>query len=233
VLYDAAHAFGWTHRGRPIGGFGSHEVLSFHATKVLNSFEGGAVVTNDDELARKVRLMKNFGFTGWDEVSYVGTNGKMTEIAAAMGLSSLESLDLFVATNRRNHELYRAEIDAIPGLRVAAYDPDERSNYQYLVVEVDERETGLSRDSLVEILWAENVVARRYFWPGCHRMEPYRSCYPDAGNLLPQTERVAAGLLILPTGTAVEPDDIGRIGEILRLAVSEAGTLRDRMAPKS
>ena len=230
LLYDAAHAFGCTAGGRLVGGFGDAEVFSFHATKFMNSFEGGAVVTNDDELARRIRLMKNFGFTGWDEVSYVGTNGKMTEVAAAMGLTSLEALDSFVACNRRNYEHYRAELATIPGLTLARYDEDERCNYQYLVVEVDDAETGLARDQLVQLLWAENVVARRYFWPGCHRMEPYASMYPDAGERLPATEAVAARLLILPTGSAVDQDDIARICGLLRLAVQEQAQVRARLA---
>jgi dTDP-4-amino-4,6-dideoxygalactose transaminase len=229
VLYDAAHAFGCTHEGEMVGRFGDAEVFSFHATKFMNSFEGGAVVTNDDELARKVRLMKNFGFTNWDEVSFVGTNGKMTEVAAAMGLTSLDAIDAFVATNRRNYVHYRSALDGIPGLSLIAYDEEERNNFQYLVVEVDEAATGLSRDALVQILWAENVVARRYFYPGCHRMEPYSSYYPDAGNILPQTEKVAARLLILPTGTAVDTDDIKAICSVLRLATRESGDVRRRL----
>ncbi|MBC7955682.1 MAG: aminotransferase class I/II-fold pyridoxal phosphate-dependent enzyme, partial [Cytophagales bacterium] len=107
LLFDAAHAFGCTHGGRMIGGFGKAEVFSFHATKFFNTFEGGAITTNDDELATRLRAMVNFGFTGVDEVSYVGTNGKMNEVCAAMGLASMRSIDNFVATNRRNHEAYR------------------------------------------------------------------------------------------------------------------------------
>src|SRR6185312_7235547 len=92
LMFDAAHAFGCSYQGRMIGQFGLAEVLSFHATKFLNSTEGGAIVTNNDEMARKLRLMKNFGFAGYDNVIYIGTNGKMTEMAAAMGLTNLESL---------------------------------------------------------------------------------------------------------------------------------------------
>ena len=100
-----------------IGGFGDAEVFSFHATKFFNTFEGGAVATNDDELAARMRLMRNFGFAGYDEVVYLGTNGKMSEMAAAMGLTSLESLDEFVAVNRRNYDHYRRELGACPASR--------------------------------------------------------------------------------------------------------------------
>ena len=229
VLYDAAHAFGCTHRGQMIGRFGDLEVFSFHATKFINTFEGGAVTTDDDELARKLRLMKNFGFTNWDEVSYIGTNGKMPEVCAAMGLTSLDALDTFIAANRRNYEHYRAELQTIAGLTLMSYDERERNNYQYLVVEVDERATGLTRDTLVQLLWAENVIARRYFYPGCHRMEPYRSYYPHAGLLLPETERMVERLLVLPTGTAVTGDDIEEICAVLRLVIGAGAEVSARL----
>ena len=174
LLFDAAHAFGCSSGGRMVGNFGRAEVFSFHATKFLNTFEGGAVATNDDELAARIRLMKNFGFAGYDNVIYPGTNGKMTEISAVMGLTGLESLDEFVAVNRRNHAVYTAELTGMPGLTIAAYEESERSNYQYVIVEVDGPAAGLTRDELVGILHAENILARRYFFPGCHRMEPYR-----------------------------------------------------------
>lgn len=215
VLYDAAHAFGCTHRGRLIGGFGRCEVFSFHATKFLNSFEGGAVTTNDDRLAERLRLMRNFGFVGVDRVDHLGVNGKMTEICAAMGVTSLDAIDELVATNLRNYEAYHAELSGLRGLTVLHYDKQERSNFQYVVVEVDPATCAQDRDALVARLQRENVLARRYFWPGCHRMEPYRS-RPEGIPILPATERVAARVMVLPTGQAVDVDSIKRIGCILR-----------------
>ena len=226
LLFDAAHAFGCSHDGQMIGSFGDLEVFSFHATKFLNTFEGGAVATSNDELASKIRLMKNFGFGGYDKVIYIGTNGKMNELCAAMGLTSLESLDEFVAANRRNYHAYRKELVGIPGVRLLVYDEREQCNYQYIVLEIDENVTQVSRDRLVEVLWAENVVARRYFYPGAHRAEPYRSYYPHAGLLLPVTERLAERVMLLPTGTAIEPSHISTICRIIRLAVKHAEDLR-------
>lgn len=220
VLYDAAHAFGCSHRGRMIGSFGTAEVLSFHATKVFNTIEGGALVTGDDLLARRARLMRNFGFEGYDEVSTVGTNGKMNEISAAVGLAGLESLDAVLAVNRRNHERYRQCLAGIPGLTLVPYDERERANRHYVVVEVDGAAAGIDRDHLVQALWAENVMARRYFFPGCHQMEPYRSRMPDAWRRLPETERLVGRLLTLPTGTAVDERTIDLIGELLRVLVA-------------
>jgi dTDP-4-amino-4,6-dideoxygalactose transaminase len=230
LIFDAAHAFGCSYRGRMIGGFGDAEVFSFHATKFFNTFEGGAIATNDAELAAKIRLMKNFGFEGYDNVSNIGTNGKMNEISAAMGLTSLESLEEFVNVNRRNYRQYREELHGVPGVHLLPYDETERCNYQYVVLEVDAPVTGLSRDELVHILWAENVHARRYFYPGCHRMEPYRSYYPHAGLMLPVTERLAERVLSLPTGTAVGGDQITTICSIIRTAVSGSSTIRPRLS---
>ncbi len=221
VVYDAAHAFACSHEGRMIGSFGACEVLSFHATKFVNCFEGGAIVTNNDALANRLRLARNFGFTGYDHVDSLGINGKMPEVCAAMGLSSLEILDDLIAINRRNFEAYRMEFAQLPGITLIAQPPDERRNFQYVVVEVDAHAAGRTRDELLAILRAENVLARRYFWPGCHRMEPYLTEQPGAGAHLPATEQLAERVLVLPTGQSVSPDSIRIIGSILRSACSE------------
>jgi dTDP-4-amino-4,6-dideoxygalactose transaminase len=229
LMYDAAHALGCSYEGTMIGNFGDAEVFSFHATKFVNSFEGGAVTTNDDELAEKMRLMRNFGFEGMDNVNYIGINGKMSEPAAAMGLTSLESIDEFIAVNRRNYEAYQRELDVIPGIKLFTYDGEQRNNYQYIILEVDEAEIGLTRDELMQVLLAENVKARRYFYPGVHRMEPYDSYYPNAGMMLPETEALCDRVLVMPTGTAVGKDDIAEIGRIVRLAIDRADEVKDAL----
>lgn len=229
LLFDAAHAFGCSHQGKMIGGFGDAEVFSFHATKFFNSFEGGAVVTNDDELAKKIRLMKNFGFAGYDDVVSLGTNGKMSEVSAAMGLCGLESLDEFVAVNYENYQSYRNELAGIPGISLLTYDESEKCNYQYVVVEVDDSITEITRDQITEILWAENVRARRYFYPGCHRMEPYRSLFQDARKQLPETERLCDRVLVLPTATAIGSDDIAKIAGIVRTVVANGALVSSKL----
>ena len=152
LMFDAAHALGCSYHGRMVGGFGEAEIVSFHATKFLNSFEGGAVLTNDDALADRIRYMRNFGFAGIDQVDYVGTNGKMTEVAAAMGLTSLESVAELISTNERNYRSYQTGLTDLAGIQLYTYDETEKNNFQYIVVEVDEEQAGLSRDILVEIL---------------------------------------------------------------------------------
>jgi dTDP-4-amino-4,6-dideoxygalactose transaminase len=228
LLFDAAHAFACSYKGRMIGGLGNAEVFSFHAAKFVNSFEGGAVVTDDDDLAAKIRLMKNFGFGGYDKVVHIGTNGKMSEVAAAMGLTSLESLEEFVAVNRQNYEEYRRELAGIPGIHLVTYHEAERCNYQYVVLEVDAAETHIDRDEVQSILWAENILARRYFYPGVHLMEPYRSHFPQAGLLLPNTNRLAERVLCLPTGTVVGAGEVRKICAIVRWAVAHAHEIRER-----
>jgi dTDP-4-amino-4,6-dideoxygalactose transaminase len=229
LLFDSAHALACSHDGRMIGGFGEAEVFSFHATKFLNTLEGGAVVTNDAELAAKMRLMKNFGFTNYDTTDYIGTNGKMNEVSAAVGLTNLESVDNFIATNYRNYLHYQSELAELPGIKLTSYDDHEKNNYQYVVLEIDEEQTQISRDEVLQILHAENVLARRYFCPGCHRMEPYRSYFPHAGLLLPETERLTERVLSLPNGTVIESADITRISEIIRLVIANGNEVSDRL----
>lgn len=228
LLFDAAHAFGCSHKGLMIGGFGDAEVFSFHATKFINSLEGGAVVTNNTQLAEKIQLMKNFGFTGYDKTEYIGTNGKLDEVSAAMGLTNLESFEEFVDTNRRNYKQYKKELAGVPGVSLFKYDESERCNYQYVVLDIEETQTFINREQLLEILHGENILARRYF-PGCHRMEPYRSCFPNAGLLLPETERLSQRVLCLPTGTAVTAEQIVLICEIIRTVVSQGTETRERI----
>ena len=230
LLFDAAHAFDCSYRGRKIGNFGAAEVFSFHATKFLNTFEGGAVVTNDDELAGKIRLMTNFGFAGYDQVIYLGINGKMSEPAAAMGLTGLECLDEFVAANRRNYKHYQQSLADVPGVEMIRYDEAEQSNYQYIVLEVDELKTHISRELVSAALHAENVLARRYFYPGCHRMEPYQSYFPHAGLLLPETEKLTQRVLSLPTGTSIEARDVTLICELIRFVVEHGAEVSQKIS---
>ena len=222
LMFDASHAFGCSHGGRMMGNFGRCEVFSFHATKFFNTFEGGAIATNDDDLAARLRLMKNFGFRGYDNVEYLGVNGKMTEVCAAMGLTGLASLDEFMAVNLRNLGAYRKALADIPGIGLIRYDDTEKGNRQYVVIEVDAARYGRTRDELVALLHAENILARKYFWPGCHRMQPYRTLFPDAHLRLPETENVAARVIVLPTGTAMGTEAIHLVGDLIRVAARAA-----------
>lgn len=233
VVFDSAHAFGCSYKGKMIGGFGRAEVFSFHATKFINSFEGGAVVSDDDDLADQVRLMQNFGFEGREKVSHVGINGKMTEVEAAMGLTSLESMEEFIRHNKENYQAYREGLQNTPGVELIEYDEREHCNYQYIVIEIDERITSVTCSEMLEVLSAENVDARRYFSPGCHRMEPYRSYFPNAGLLLENTEKLLGRVLTLPTGTAISVHEIKKVTSLITRVIESGYAVSLRLRARS
>ncbi len=198
LIYDSAHAFGIP----GIGSSGDCEIFSFHATKFFNTLEGGGIATNDDGLARKCRLAGRFGFQGEDDVVAIGTNGKMQEVSAAVGLANLEIVQDTIATNHRNYEQYRRLL----GSRVL--DLGTPSNYQYVVIGLPKR------DRAYRALLEQGVHARRYFYPACHKTEPYVAMYPDLS--LPMTEWLAERTLVLPTGPQMQDGDIARVcGTIL------------------
>lgn len=226
LMFDAAHAFGSTYKGRRIGQFGACEVLSFHATKAFNTMEGGAVVTDDDELAETVRLMRNFGFAGYDNVIHPGTNGKMVEVCAAMGLANLDAFDETIAANRRNHATYRQALADTAGIAVLNYESNERNSHHYVVIEVGDA-CAASRDEILAALHAEKILARKYFWPGCHRMQPYRDLFPHAGLGLEHTNAVAERLIVLPNGMSVSEEAVRTISNVVRMASATPSTAQD------
>ncbi|NEB81463.1 dTDP-4-dehydro-6-deoxyglucose aminotransferase [Streptomyces sp. SID14478] len=222
LFFDAAHAFGCTSGGRPIGGFGNAEVFSLHATKTVMSFEGGAVTTDDGELAERLAALRNFGIDRDRSVNAVGMNAKMSECAAAMGLTSLDAFEETRARNQENHALYRSELRGVPGIEVLAFDEGERNNHQYLILLADREVTGLHRDRLQALLEAEQVFPRLYFSPPCHQMPIYRT---DPPLRLPHTERLSEQVLALPTGPSVSFEDIRRVCSIIRLAAERGGQI--------
>lgn len=224
LLFDAAQAFGVTLGERHVGTFGDAEVFSFHATKVLNTFEGGAILTDDDRLANTLTKMRNFGFVGADTVAIAGLNAKMSEPCAAMGLASLPQLADVIAANRAMDARFRAALADIPGLRLVASPAG--SNFHYLVAEVDAAQFGLSRDALLYALHTEGVFARRYYYPGCHRTAPFLSADTDP---LPVTEAMGRRILQLPTGTSVTAEEVVEIGRLIRLCHVHAADIAARL----
>ncbi len=232
MIYDAAHSFGCSHGGRPVGGFGTAEVFSFHATKAFHTAEGGAVTCADPELAHALRLARNFGFVAWDEVSGLGTNAKMSELSAAMGLANLDAFDSTVSANRSVYRAYQDRLDGCPYLQLHVFDANESNNYWYISAELTP-DCPLRRDDLLAILHAENILARRYFFPGCHRMQPHRSIDPEVEHRLPNTEDIAARVLVLPGGAGIEEVDVALICDFLIGVLGQAETLGERMAASS
>jgi dTDP-4-amino-4,6-dideoxygalactose transaminase len=229
LLFDAAHAFACTHKSAYIGGFGAGEVFSFHATKVLHTFEGGAITTNDDKLADKLRSMRNFGFNGEDTTELLGINAKMTEISAAMGLTSLEHMDELIAKNYENYCAYRRYITGVGGLQLIEYDDQEKNSYQYIIIEFNDQLIGEHRDRIVSVLKAEGILVKKYFHPSCHRMEPYQSRSGIPQGSLTKTERLSDRIAVLPTGSEVSKKDVERVCEILRLCISNYDNLHKQM----
>ena len=228
LIYDAAHAFGSRFDGRPIGGLGDAEVFSFHATKLFNTLEGGAITTHDGALAERLRLMRNFGYAGLDRIVSTGTNGKMNEISAAMGLTLLEDIEAILRASRATYRAYREGLVDLPGLNLLPLDPQSNS-CQYIVVEVDAGRVGLDRDALVAILRAENVLARRYFTPGLHRVPPYDG--RDHADL-PVTERLADEVLVLPGGR-LAGETVAGVCDLLAYVLGDAERIARRFAAGS
>jgi dTDP-4-amino-4,6-dideoxygalactose transaminase len=198
VVYDAAHCFGVCHRDVPIGAYGDLSILSFHATKVFHSAEGGAVMGADPPLRERLELLRNFGIVNENEVRGVGLNGKLSELHAAMGLLVLERLDEEVARRARLAALYREGLAELPGVKLQRFAADTVENHFNLTVEIDPEDFGLTRDAVHRALLAERVVTRKYFHPLCTENECYRDLPSAAPENLPNARRVAARILSLP-----------------------------------
>ena len=230
LYFDSAHAFGCAIDGVRIGNFGSAEIFSFHATKVLSATEGGCVVTNDDEVAARLRNIRSSYGAGRPVNVAKTANGRMSEAQAAIALMSLEDFPANRANNEKLYRLYERGLESVPGLRLTRPTGVTFSNYQYIVCSVDEREFGLSRDLLVALLKAENVLARRYFYPGLHRCLPYVDQLPQYLDRLANTDRVCASCIQLPIGAPVSPEGVERICDILMRAQQSSSSIRARHA---
>ncbi|MEO5533970.1 MAG: DegT/DnrJ/EryC1/StrS family aminotransferase [Pseudolysinimonas sp.] len=213
VLYDGAHSF-----SRPGALFpdrdsvlGDITIFSFHATKLFHTAEGGAATTEDPELDRRLRLARNFGITAEDRVEGVGLNGKMSELHAAMGLSVLSLLDVELEQRRVLAAVYLEGLTDLPGLSVVA---GAGENLPYFVVRIDPTEFGSTRDELHATLRAMNVMSRRYFFPLCADLDPYRHL-PSARDL-PVARRAADEVLALPFHTGMSPVDAARVASFVR-----------------
>ncbi|MBY0587286.1 DegT/DnrJ/EryC1/StrS family aminotransferase [bacterium] len=228
LLFDAAHAFGCSYRSKQVGNHGLAEVFSFHATKFINCFEGGAICTNDDAFASRVRSILNFGFRDGEATAMVGTNAKMSESSAAMGLATLEQMEEIIAHNRKVYDLYSESLTGQKGVQLYPYQTSESRNYQYVVLEVNPMLSELSRDEIVRVLALENIIARKYFAPGLHRHEPYAS--GSTGQVhVPVTDALCQQVFLLPTGTAVSIEAAQQIGQVLRTVLDHAGTIASRL----
>ena len=213
VLYDAAHTFGETYKGQGIGNFGDASCFSFHATKVFNTIEGGAVCYRDPDMGRRLYELKNFGIHGPEEVDAVGANAKMNEFCAAMGLCNLRHVDEEIAKRRAVVERYREHLEGVDGLRLNVQQPEVRSNYAYFPVVFDENLFGASRNEVMDALAQNGIGARKYFYPLTNTFECFHGKYDV--DATPVALHVAKRVLTLPLYADLSMKDVDRICKIV------------------
>lgn len=212
VVYDAAHAFGVEVDGRGIGSFGDISMMSFHATKVFHTVEGGALTYNDDRLKKRIDLLKNFGIKNEEEVVMPGINGKMNEVQAAIGLVVLDYVEQETEQRRLLIEAYKNYLKDIAG--ISWYESTGKGikpNYQYFVVRISEEEFGISRNQVYEELKKYNVFSRKYFYPLCSQYNCYRHLPSSSTANLPVATKVVQEVLSLPLYGELTPADVEKI----------------------
>lgn len=213
VLYDAAHTFGETYKGKGIGNFGDASCFSFHATKVFNTIEGGAVCYKDPELGRKLYELKNFGIHGPEEVDAVGANAKMNEFCAAMGLCNLRHLDEEIEKRQLVVERYREHLSDVDGIQLNTIQKDVKSNYAYFPVVFDEKLFGASRNEVFDALAVHGIGARKYFYPLTNTFE----CFHKKYNVdeTPVARHIAKRVLTLPLYADLPLEIVDKICDII------------------
>lgn len=211
VIYDAAHAFGVTKDGQSILNWGDMSTLSFHATKVYNTIEGGALICHSAEMKHQIDNLKNFGFRGEVTVEAPGINSKMDEVRAAYGLLNLKQVDAAIEARHKVANLYRVSLREVKGISFFDDMTDVRHNYSYFPIFVDEAQYGMSRDALYAKLKENNIFGRRYFYPLISTFDPYNG-YPSASSKnLPVATIMADRVLCLPMHHALPENDVKRI----------------------
>ena len=220
VIYDAAHAFGEEIDGRGVGTFGDASMFSFHATKVFNTIEGGAVAFHEPSLEILLNYLKNFGITGKESVEYIGGNAKMNEFQAAMGLCNLRHVDENIEKRKAAVEEYRKRLSGVPGIRLTTKRPGVRDNYAYFPVSFEG--FPLTRNQVYDYLAEHHIFARKYFYPLIPDFDCYREQF--SGIEVPVAKRAAENILTLPLYAELTTDDVDRICDlILSVAGGSAG----------
>ena len=213
VVYDAAHAFGVTYKGDSIASFGDASIFSFHATKVFNTIEGGAVCYSDKELGNKLYQLKNFGIADAENVTGIGANAKMNEFQAAMGICNLRHLTEQIQKRERIVRRYKECLAQCPGIVLMKAQEGVTSNYAYMPVRVCEQTYGMSREQLVAKLQEENIFPRKYFYPLTSQFSCYRGRFDDMKT--PIAKKVADSIITLPLYGELSLENVDRICEII------------------
>lgn len=215
VIYDAAHAFGVEVNGTSVLNAGDMSTLSFHATKVYNTLEGGALVMHDEATKKRIDYLKNFGFAGETEVVAPGINSKVDEVRAAYGLLNLRQVDAAIEKRHQVAVRYREALRDVPGIRFFDDMPGVRHNYSYFPIFVDAEEYGMTRDELYFKMRENDVLSRRYFYPLISEFSTYRGLPSAAPENLPVATKVANSVICLPMHHALDEADVDRILELI------------------
>ena len=214
VIYDAAHAFGVEYNNWGVGNFGDASIFSFHATKVFNTIEGGAVTFKDEELGLDLYRLKNFGIRGLEKVDWIGANAKMNEFQAAMGICNLRHINEEIEKRKQIVCKYREYLGGIEGLNLCDERSNTKSNYAYFPIRIEADKYGMDRDGIYEKLKENNIYARKYFYPLTSEFECYKNQF-DA-NETPVAKRVSEQVLTLPLYTELEDGQIERISRVIK-----------------
>lgn len=216
VIYDAAHAFGVKKDNLSILNNGDLSILSFHATKVYSTIEGGAIICHSEEMKHHIDNLKNFGFRGETIVEEPGINAKLNEVQAAYGLLQLKYVDSFIERRKVITELYQSLLKDVPGIRFLSDIEGVSHGYSYFPILIDEEKYGMSRDCLYEKLKENNIFSRRYFYPLISDFEPYRNFPSSAKENLPIATKIAQQVLCLPIYVELHDNDIEKIYNIIK-----------------
>ena len=215
VIYDAAHAFGVNYKGRSLLSYGDMSVLSFHATKVFNTFEGGAIIRQDAKLKQRIDRLKNFGIADELTVTAPGINGKMSELNAAFGLVQLKHIDTAIQQRQKIDHMYREELSSVNGIRMIEYVSAANSNFSYFPILI-EKNYRMSRDELYTELKKNGILSRRYFYPLISNMSMYRGIETATKEHLPNANEIADKVLCLPIFNELTDNDFSRIIKTIR-----------------
>ena len=215
VIYDAAHAFGVEINGESVLNAGDMSTLSFHATKVYNTLEGGALVMHDEQTKKRIDYLKNFGFAGETEVVAPGINSKVDEVRSAYGLLNLKQVDNAIANRQKVANRYREALRNVSGVRFYDDTPGVRHNYSYFPIFINAEEYGMSRDDLYFKMKEANVLGRRYFYPLISEFSTYRGLPSATPENLPVATKIANEVICLPMHHELSDEDIERILNIV------------------
>ena len=216
VIYDAAHAFGVKVNGESVLNAGDMSTLSFHATKVYNTIEGGALICHDEATKKRIDYLKNFGFAGETTVVATGINSKMDEIRAAYGLLNLQQVDRAIANRKATAEKYRAALKDVPGIRMLKDIEGVHHNYAYFPIFIDENAYGISRDDLYTKLQEHNIFGRRYFYPLISTFSAYKGLESANPKNLPIAHKLANQVLCLPMFAGLDEESANRVVDVVK-----------------